>query len=336
MEVVICAGDDGVRVVDPSTQMLLWSQNFPSGLSRCSVAADQSCFALTCTDKHVYIVDSTFSTTHKIECEARPFAVCFLPHVQHIAYATQDGSTFLYDYASRSNIAMAKLHSTLILDLKSSVSGRFICSASDDKTVAVLHSNDLTMARVFEGHTQAVRAVAMLPDDDTVLSGGLDYAIRVWSISANRCEHVLQQHSQYVEALAIHPSGAMFASGSHDRSAIVWDTATFTPTRTFRLDNRIGCILFSPVDNMLLVGVSGVGIVQADIEQGIVLGTFAAMNKWAYGLARSRGEFHVCRLALFVSVIFFPIFVSFRKYYIMKDHILSLSSCRRLRLQRLC
>ena len=174
-------------------------------------------------------------------------------------------------------------------------SGLYVVTASEDQVVRLSHSSDLREVCVLRGHTAAVRAVVMLHDEDTIVSGALDYSLRVWSRTSGTCVRVLREHEHAVEALSLHPSGDILASGSHDRTVIIWSTTLFVPLRTVRCDNRIGCLAFSSVDGELLVGVSGVGCVAVNHATGASLGVVIPRGKWSYGLACLQGEASLVR-----------------------------------------
>ncbi len=78
--------------------------------------------------------------------------------------------------------------------------------------------------RVLVGHTQPVRALAVLPNG-TLASAGEDETVRVWDPTTGRCLHVLEGHTADVNALAVLPDGTL-ASASSDHTVRVWDPAT--------------------------------------------------------------------------------------------------------------
>ncbi len=78
--------------------------------------------------------------------------------------------------------------------------------------------------RVLVGHTDWVRALAVLPDG-TLASASRDETVRVWDPATGRCLRVLEGHTETVQALAVLPDGTL-ASASGDRTVRVWDSAT--------------------------------------------------------------------------------------------------------------
>jgi WD40 repeat protein/tRNA A-37 threonylcarbamoyl transferase component Bud32 len=73
-----------------------------------------------------------------------------------------------------------------------------------------------------QGHSQWVMAVALSPDAQTVVSGGLDDRIQVWDLSAGELLRTLTGHTKPVNCLALSPDGQILASGSDDHTIKIW------------------------------------------------------------------------------------------------------------------
>ena len=85
------------------------------------------------------------------------------------------------------------------------------------------------------GHTKAVLAVAVMPDGQRFLSGGLDGTVRVWRLNGT-LENTFTLH--YVTALVALPDNQHALSGSIDTTVKLFNVndgavlRTFTPQRT--------------------------------------------------------------------------------------------------------
>ena len=75
----------------------------------------------------------------------------------------------------------------------------------------------------FLGHSERVRAVAISPDGQTIVSGSFDQTIRLWDLSGAPIGAPFQGHTDVVLSVAISPDGQMIVSGSFDQTIRLWD-----------------------------------------------------------------------------------------------------------------
>jgi eukaryotic-like serine/threonine-protein kinase len=107
--------------------------------------------------------------------------------------------------------------------------GRFLASASGDRTVRVWDVASVKCVAVLTGHSDEVFAAAFHPDNTRLATAGRDRAICLWGLSPGEQVARLVGHTNYVFSLAFSPDGATLASGSGDGTVRIWDTQP--PTR---------------------------------------------------------------------------------------------------------
>jgi WD40 repeat protein len=79
----------------------------------------------------------------------------------------------------------------------------------------------------FEGHTGAVRGLAISPDGKTIASGDNDNTIRIWDMASGKQLAVLKKAAVYgVDSLAFSPDGKTLASGNGGNTIKLWDVRT--------------------------------------------------------------------------------------------------------------
>jgi WD40 repeat protein len=93
-------------------------------------------------------------------------------------------------------------------------------------------------ARVLEGHTGWVSALAVLPDG-RLASAGNDGTVRIWDLAAGNAR-VLEGHTGWIGALAELPEGRL-ASAGIDRTVRVWELA-YEAVRVFVADAPVICL----------------------------------------------------------------------------------------------
>ncbi|KAJ3023895.1 UNVERIFIED_CONTAM: hypothetical protein HDU68_008419 [Siphonaria sp. JEL0065] len=78
------------------------------------------------------------------------------------------------------------------------------------------------------GHTHHVRAVALTPDNKTLISGSKDKTIKIWSVETGECIKTLNVENSPVVAIAVSTCGQYIFSGSDDGIIRRWSLKTHT------------------------------------------------------------------------------------------------------------
>jgi small GTP-binding protein len=96
--------------------------------------------------------------------------------------------------------------------------------------------------RVFEGHTEGVRSLALSPNQNYVVSASDDTDVRLWNVKTGYCQNVFAGHTGRVLSV-VWASDRYVVSGSEDGTARVWDVN----------NGRCLCILRGHVDGIKTV-----------------------------------------------------------------------------------
>jgi len=90
------------------------------------------------------------------------------------------------------------------------------------------------LERTLAGHAASVRAVAVAPTGDQVVSASEDGTLKIWGLQAGREERTLSGHADTVLAVAITPDAHRAVSASADHTLKVWDLRAGWEERALR------------------------------------------------------------------------------------------------------
>jgi serine/threonine protein kinase len=109
------------------------------------------------------------------------------------------------------------------------------------------------LSRTLSGHTDVIKAIAISPNGQTLVSGSFDKTVKLWSLTTGEVRHTLTEHKHRVTCVAISPDGQTLATGSYDKTIKLWSLTTgeLLHTLTGRPD-RVRYLSFSPNSQMLV------------------------------------------------------------------------------------
>ncbi|KAH7313349.1 WD40-repeat-containing domain protein [Stachybotrys elegans] len=126
--------------------------------------------------------------------------------------AWRSGGTSIVRHITQEGGVVTSLHLT----------PKYIIVALDNAKIHVFDTNGDSQ-RTLQGHVMGVWA--MVPWEDTLVSGGCDRDVRVWDLKTGACLHTLRGHTSTVRCLKIADSNTAI-SGSRDTTLRIWDIRT--------------------------------------------------------------------------------------------------------------
>ncbi|KAI3054171.1 hypothetical protein CBS147352_3829 [Aspergillus niger] len=151
--------------------------------------------------------------------------------------------------------------------------GRWLASASQDKTVKIWDAATSTLQQTLEGHTDSVISISISPDGRRLASGSQDRTIKVWDLMTST-HQILKGHEDYIYGVAFSPDGRWLASGSYDKTARLWDLTTGTHQTLKGHEDYVYSVSFSVDGRLLASGAKDKTVKIWDVATGELQHTF--------------------------------------------------------------
>ncbi|MBI1880098.1 MAG: hypothetical protein HYR94_18075, partial [Chloroflexi bacterium] len=174
-------------------------------------------------------------------------------------------------------------HSDDVRMVDFSPDGRYVLTASADRTARLWNAQTGQEVRQFNGHTAQVNAAIFSPDGRSILTGGLDNTARLWDTETGQEVRQFNGHTGGVWGIAFTPDGHQIIT-SDSTLARLWDAQTGEVVRQF--SGHTGTIFWldlSP-DGRYLATFSGDKTARLwDVQTGQELRQFVGHTDWIGG-----------------------------------------------------
>ncbi len=134
--------------------------------------------------------------------------------------------------------------------------GRYLASASVDRTIQIWDGQTGEPIKTLEGHTDLIFSVAWSFDGQRIASGSWDETIRIWDGQTGEPIKTLEEHESPILDVAWSPDGRL-ASGSLDGMIRIWDGQTGKPIKTLEGHQADVCSVAWSPDGQWLASGSG-------------------------------------------------------------------------------
>ncbi len=113
--------------------------------------------------------------------------------------------------------------SVINANIKYTINGKNIISASMDKTIKIWDAKSAELIKTFKGHESDVVCISCSPNGKNIISGSLDKTVRLWNIKSGELLYVFEGHKEGVINVAYSPNGKYIASLSSDGIINIWN-----------------------------------------------------------------------------------------------------------------
>lgn len=138
--------------------------------------------------------------------------------------------------------------------------GKFVLSASSDRTARLWHVADATEAAFLKGHSDEVWSAAFGPGGPAnpeiaprAATVALNGFVRLWDGRSGKLIAVIKGHEDAVVGVDFGPHGRLFVTASHDGTARLWDARTGARVGVLKgHQQRVLSAVFSPDGQRIL------------------------------------------------------------------------------------
>jgi hypothetical protein len=129
---------------------------------------------------------------------------------------------------------------------------RFAAGSYDGKVALWDARQPSAPAHVFEGHEDAVKALAYAPQRMLLASGSADKTVQLWELETLAAKRKYRGQRDSVSAVAFSPNGKLLAAGALDGRIQVWSAQSSRRLRSLNgHKGRIAGLAFSPSADLL-------------------------------------------------------------------------------------
>lgn len=171
-------------------------------------------------------------------------ALAFAPDSSWLVSVGYEGSVRLWQTASGAALQSLAGASGELQAVAVSPDGRHIVAAGSQGQLLLWNVADGAALPSPGTHTGGVRALGFV-GEDTVVSGGVDGKLGLWTLGAVRPPRWVGEHPVAVQALSVHAASGAWVSAGADGSLLRWDRGAARPHSLSTLRGGLRSVAFS-------------------------------------------------------------------------------------------
>jgi COMPASS component SWD3 len=228
-------------------------------------------------------MSTMFQQTEPVPCPlARFSALALSADASLLATGTSTGWIILYRVnPDLTEVARKPVHSRGINEILFSSDQKYILTCSDDATVGLSRSSDLSKVNTYNGSLDAVIGCDISPLNDQIVAAGLDTMIHIWATTAAEQLSFIPAHTEPITSIHFNSDGEFVITSSLDGLCRIWCPRLLSLLRTYtQVEAQCVPVLFAtlvPSESCFLAAYSGGAVKIYDTTSAKVLGSFSGV-----------------------------------------------------------
>ncbi|KAK1438013.1 hypothetical protein QVD17_03814 [Tagetes erecta] len=150
-----------------------------------------------------------------------------------IFHNSDDGETSLLidhhcgrDQIPSQTVQILQEHQDEVWYLQFSQNGKYLASSSSDNSAIIWEvdsDGEVSLKHRLIGHQKPISSISWSPDDDQILTCGIEEVVRRWDVTSGECLRVYEKGLLGLISCNWSPDGKCVFSGLTDKSIIMWD-----------------------------------------------------------------------------------------------------------------
>ena len=180
-------------------------------------------------------------------------------------------------------------HSGRIYQVNFSPNGKFLVTASADRTAKIWEIPSGRLVNTLQGNHGHVFSAAFSPNSRRVVTASKDNTAQIWQVSSGNQIQELSGHTKEVLSAAFSANGNQVVTGSEDGTVKIWQAAGGREVRTIPVaPGGIYSVVFSPNGRRIAVGFTNGGVGIWNVANGSNLRKFSGHRRAVSTVAFNR------------------------------------------------
>jgi WD40 repeat protein len=142
-------------------------------------------------------------------------------------------------------------HTEPVFGVTFSPDGRWLASASNDKTVKIWNVQTGKAVKTLTGHTDSTHGIAFSPDGKLLAGGSYDSTVTIWDVASEHVVRILRGSGK-IEGVCFSSNGQLVGAGNREGMVRFWEASTGREVLAMTRPAIAFSVRFSPDDKRVV------------------------------------------------------------------------------------